>query len=176
MFFLSIDIGIKNCGISIFKIKNNKIIINCILDDWNDISVDYLNDFLNFFKIDNSYIVIIEKQLKGRKNIFIHGFLNAYFQKLKFNIINSNSFSFNINIKSYKQRKKISEYYFNQITNNIDLCIKKDDIADSLCMGLININNILGIYKTTMKKLDVIDHFLKNQNQNMYIEYIYIIK
>ena len=56
MFFLSIDIGIKNCGISIFKIVNNEMFIDCILDNWNNISVDYLNNFLNFFKINKSYI------------------------------------------------------------------------------------------------------------------------
>jgi hypothetical protein len=172
MFFLSIDIGSKNCGISIFKIINNKIFVKCILDNWKDISVLYLNNFLKFFKIDNSYTIIIEKQLRGRKNIFIHGFLNAYFQNLNYKIINSNSFSFNINIKSYKQRKKMSEYYFNQLVN-INSNIKKDDIADSLCMGLININTILNIYKTNNTKLKIIELFLKDYDIN--IEHVYVL-
>lgn len=171
MFFLSIDIGIKNCGISIFKIVNNEIFVDCILDNWNNISVNYLNNFLHFFKINKSYIIIIEKQLKGRKNIFIQGFLNAYFENLNYNIINSNSFSFNINIKSYKQRKKISEFYFNQLINT-NLILKKDDMADSLCMGLININNILNIYKKNKTKIQVIEYFIKDYDiklKNIYL-------
>lgn len=170
MFFLSIDIGSKNCGISIFKIIDNKINIICILDEWNNITTNYLNKFLIFFKINNKYIVIIEKQLKGRKNIFLHGFLNAYFQNLNFNIINSNSFTFNIDIKSYRQRKNISKYYFNKIVS-FKLNIKKDDISDSLCMGLVNINNILNIYKNN--KIQIIENFLKDYNIN--VKYIYII-
>jgi hypothetical protein len=172
MFFLSIDIGIKNCGLTIFNLNDKQIIIQSVLDNWNNLTTSYLNNFIKYFNINNNYIIIIEKQLKGRKNIYLHGFINAYFQNLNYKIINSNSFSFNIkSLKSYKQRKKLSEYYFKKIFKYGSSIGKIDDLADSLCMGLVNINNMLNICKGNKQK--IMNYFLINYDLKLI--YIYII-
>ncbi|CCU56396.1 holliday junction resolvase [Mythimna separata entomopoxvirus 'L'] len=153
MIILSIDVGIKNLGLSLISFNNYKCNIICIKESIPNISYKKLDKLYIKHHMNIVDTVIIEQQVKGNKNIFYYGFIYSYFESKNKKVYSVKPYTYNMKIESYRQRKKYTVNILkNIINNNIDNVLllsnytKYDDIADSLCLGLkwlkIDINNI----------------------------------
>ncbi|AAG02868.1 hypothetical protein AMV162 [Betaentomopoxvirus amoorei] len=156
MIILSIDIGVKNLGLSMISLIDNKCNIICIKENLPPLTscklYNKLNNIYNKYCIYNVDKVIIEQQFRGRKNIFYYGYIYSFFESKKISVQSTKPYTFNLNIKSYKLRKLHTINIFKNLIKNTNTSIlseytKYDDIADATCIGLkwlnININNII---------------------------------
>ncbi|AAC97652.1 ORF MSV106 putative vaccinia A22R homolog, similar to SW:P20997 [Melanoplus sanguinipes entomopoxvirus] len=163
MNILGIDVGIKNLGLCIINIKDNKYNIICIKTDISKLNYSILDNLYNIYKLDKMDIVLIEHQFKGRLNIQYYGFLLCFFQSKQKKIISIKPPTYNagINNNSYYNRKKYSVNILKSIIEKCDNVKyinkykKIDDIADALCL--------------------IIKYLKININENQYIQSIQIL-
>ncbi|CCU55493.1 holliday junction resolvase [Adoxophyes honmai entomopoxvirus 'L'] len=152
MLILSIDVGIKNLGLSIISCIDNKCNIICIKANISNISYEKLNKLYDKHKMHTIENVIIEQQYRGRKNIYFCGFICSFFQSKNKPVYSVKPYTYNMHIKSYNLRKKHTLNIFKNLITTDNLSIisdydKYDDIADATCIGLkwlnLDVNNII---------------------------------
>lgn len=159
---ISFDIGIKNPSYTIFYyIDDISEILNIVSvkDNWykNKCTLDKntLDDIISKYDISTTDTVIIERQ-RGRF-IKLMSYIHGYFEGKGFGNVNIvNPFTYNLRLKSYRDRKKFSEILFKRFLsiNNIDIEIptgKIDDISDSFNLGIL----YLGKVKNNYDKLNI---------------------
>ncbi|CCU55772.1 holliday junction resolvase [Choristoneura biennis entomopoxvirus] len=156
MIILSIDVGVKNLGMSMIGLIDNKCNIICIKENLSNIPYNKLYDKLN--KIYNKYHmhnvdnVIIEQQFRGRRNIFYYGFIYSFFQGKNKLVQAVKPYTYSMRIKTYRLRKFHTINIFKNLMRENDTFIlsdytKYDDIADATCLALkwlkVNVNDII---------------------------------